>query len=127
MNHLRISVRLTLILLVLTVPVAVLLRDVVRGQDAQIRTARGTEACPINAQGWAKIDQGKITIQQILDDPVTNARYLKNDTAFTGSSAGAGTMFNPDGATTSAADHFRVILLIDGGGRYRVVTAYPEP
>jgi two-component system, chemotaxis family, sensor kinase CheA len=40
MNQLRISVRLTLILLVLTVPVAVLLRDVVRGQDEQIRTAR---------------------------------------------------------------------------------------
>ncbi len=94
---------------------------------AQVTALRGTDGCCINARGWREIDRGRITVQEILDDPVTHAQYLKGQVTSTGPSPGGGTMFHPDGTTTSVADNYKVILRPDDSGVYQVITAHPTP
>jgi len=81
----------------------------------------------VNAQGWRQIDRGRITLQEILDDPVANGRFLKTKVEIAGSSPGGGTMFHPDGTTTTAADNFLAILNIDTSSVYCIITAFPTP
>jgi hypothetical protein len=86
---------------------------------------RGTDACPINSRGWREIDRGNKTVEEILNNPVTNAGYLKNRVIYQGTEAGAGTLFDPDGITTTITNVFKAVLAPDNTGIYRIITAHP--
>jgi hypothetical protein len=87
------------------------------------------EDSPIYATpGHKAIKRGTTTAEKILSDPANNLRYLKSKVIYKQKPAGPdiGTEFDPDGITTRPVEHVTVVFELDSGGKYHVLTNFPE-
>lgn len=68
-----------------------------------------------------------MTIQQVLADPVTHQKFLKNgNVKVVGEMPGAGLQFHPDGHTITDANTYEILFKWDAQRQLHMLTGYPS-
>jgi hypothetical protein len=89
----------------------------------------GSPQSPINAAGAAAINNGTVTREAIMNDPLAHDQYLKSQVDFraqpSSNNRPVGEAFHPDGTTRRPASRVTVIFQLDNAGNWQVLTGFP--